>query len=290
MNELWALQSNWQSFIGYLGSIEMVYDAADSYRASVEHNGTAKFGGLNDRIALRALSFHYTPEREVLRDVNLAIARNSTIAFVGESGSGKSTLVDLILGTLKPTSGEVTYDGVSLDQLDLDTLRPRIGYVAQDATLFDDTIANNIAMWADVAQPEIAAAARAAKADEFIEAAPGGYASMIGERGVRLSGGQRQRIAIARELLKRPDILVLDEATSALDSESERAIQQSIEALSGQLTFLIIAHRLSTIRNCDHVCVLHDGRVVEEGAYDELAARPGSRFQRLIQLQDLAAP
>jgi ABC-type multidrug transport system fused ATPase/permease subunit len=145
-------------------------------------------------------------------------------------------------------------------------------------------------MWADVAQPEIAAAARAAKADEFIEAAPGGYASMIGERGVRLSGGQRQRIAIARELLKRPDILVLDEATSALDSESERAIQQSIEALSGQLTILIIAHRLSTIRNCDHVCVLHDGRVVEEGAYDELAARPGSRFQRLIQLQDLAAP
>ncbi|HEX4450476.1 MAG TPA: ABC transporter ATP-binding protein [Kofleriaceae bacterium] len=290
MNELWALQSNWQSFIGYLGSIEMVYDAADSYGGSVEHNGTQKFDGLKERISLRALSFHYTPEREVLHDVNLAIARNSTVAFVGESGSGKSTLVDVILGTLKPDSGEVSYDGISLDKLDLDTLRPRVGYVAQDSTLFDDTIANNIAMWADVTQSEIAAAARAAKAAEFIEASPGGYASMIGERGVRLSGGQRQRIAIARELLKRPDILVLDEATSALDSESERAIQQSIEALSGQLTILIIAHRLSTIRNCDHVCVLHDGRIVEEGAYDELAARAGSRFQRLVQLQDLAAP
>jgi subfamily B ATP-binding cassette protein MsbA len=110
---------------------------------------------------------------------------------------------------------------------------------------------------------------------------------MIGDRGVRLSGGQRQRIAIARELLKQPNILVLDEATSALDSESEHAIQESIEALEGQLTILIIAHRLSTIRNCEHICVLHDGHIVEQGSYDELAGRPGSRFHRLIQLQEL---
>ncbi len=289
MNELWALQSNWQSFISYLGSIEMVYEAAGSYRSNVEHNGGQPFDGLKRHVALRDVSFSYTPDREILRHVNLEIARNSTVAFVGESGSGKSTLVDLILGTLKPLSGQILYDGVSIAELDLDTLRPRVGYVTQDATLFDDTIANNISMWANVGDAEVAAAARAANASEFIEASPERYASMIGERGVRLSGGQRQRIAIARELIKRPDLLVLDEATSALDSESERAIQQSIEALSGRLTILIIAHRLSTIRNCDHVCVLHDGRIVEEGSYEELAARPGSRFQRLIQLQDLAA-
>ncbi len=289
MNELWALQSNWQSFISYLGSIEMVYDSMDAYRGEVEHNGTRAFERLDSKIAIRDLAFSYTADREVLRGVSLDIPRNSTVAFVGESGSGKTTLVDLILGTLKATGGTILYDDVPLGDFDLETLRPRVGFVPQDAPLFDDTIANNISMWSGVTQADIAAAAKAAKAADFIEAAPEQYGAKVGERGVRLSGGQRQRLAIARELVKRPQILVLDEATSALDSASERAIQESIDALSGQLTILIIAHRLSTIRNCDHVCVLHDGRIVEEGSYDELAARPGSRFQRLVELQDLAA-
>ncbi len=288
MNELWALQSNWQSFIGYLGSIEMVYDSLEAYHSKTEHMGNKVFAGLADKISLHDLSFSYTPEREILRNVDLEIRRKSTIAFVGESGSGKTTLVDLILGTLKPTSGTISYDNVSLAELDLETLRPRVGFVPQDATLFDDTIANNIAMWSDADPASIAEAARAAKASDFIEASPEQYGSNIGDRGVRLSGGQRQRIAIARELMKKPDILVLDEATSALDSESERAIQQSIDGLAGKLTIFIIAHRLSTIRNCEHVCVLHEGRIVEQGSYAELAARPGSRFQRLVQLQDLA--
>jgi len=288
MNELWALQSNWQSFIGYLGSIEMVYDSLEAYHGKTEHMGTKVFAGLADKISLHDLSFSYTPEREILRNVDLEIHRKSTVAFVGESGSGKTTLVDLILGTLKPTSGVISYDNVSLAELDLETLRPRVGFVPQDAILFDDTIANNIAMWSDADPATIAEAARAAKASDFIEASPEQYGSNIGDRGVRLSGGQRQRIAIARELMKKPDILVLDEATSALDSESERAIQQSIDGLAGKLTIFIIAHRLSTIRNCQHVCVLHEGRIVEQGSYAELAGRPGSRFQRLVQLQDLA--
>jgi ABC-type multidrug transport system fused ATPase/permease subunit len=287
MSELWALQYNWQSFISYHGSIEMVYDAIARFERDVEPNGTRPYTPLDREIALRDVSFSYVPGRDVLRDINLTIAKNSTVAFVGESGAGKSTMVDLILGTLKPTRGSITFDGVSVADLDLETLRSHVGYVPQDAMLFDDTVANNIAMWSARTDGDLLAAAERAKAREFIEAMPEGLASKIGDRGVRLSGGQRQRIAIARELLKSPNLLVLDEATSALDSESERAIQQSIDSLKGQLTILIIAHRLSTIRNCEHICVLHEGRIVEEGSYDELAARAGSRFQRLCQLQEL---
>ncbi|MFT3694666.1 MAG: ABC transporter ATP-binding protein [Kofleriaceae bacterium] len=290
MNELWILQANWQSFMGYLGAIEVVYEAVDRFNTRLEQNGSEPYRPFEDKISLKSLGFSYVPEREVLRDITLEIKRNSTVAFVGESGSGKSTLVDLILGTLKPSRGEIRYDATPLSKIDLETMRPRVGYVPQDAILFDDTVRNNITMWGDKAPEAVAAAAKRARADEFIAAMPEQYEAMIGDRGVRLSGGQRQRLAIARELVKEPSILVLDEATSALDSESERAIQQSIDALAGQLTILIIAHRLSTIRNCDHVCVLHDGRIVEQGSYAELAARPGSRFQRLVQLQDLAEP
>ena len=287
MNELWTLQGNWQSFMSYLGSIEIVYEAVAKYRDEVEANGKRAYAPLQSEIKLDKVSFKYVPERDVLREVDLAIARNTTVAFVGESGAGKSTLVDLVLGTLKPVAGQITFDGVAQRELDLETLRAQVGYVPQDAMLFDDTVANNISLWSGAPVADIEAAARRAKCSEFIAAMPDGLASKIGDRGVRLSGGQRQRLAIARELLKNPSILVLDEATSALDSESERAIQQSIDALKGQMTILIIAHRLSTIRNCEHVCVLHEGKIVEEGSYDELAARPGSRFQRLVQLQEL---
>jgi ABC-type multidrug transport system fused ATPase/permease subunit len=287
MTELWALQYNWQTFISYHGPIELVYDAIASYSDEREQQGSRRFEPLREQIELDGVSFAYEPGRDVLRDIDIRIARNSTVAFVGESGSGKSTLVDLILGTLEPTRGRIAYDGVSLAELDRESLRRQVGYVPQDAMLFDDTLGNNIALWSDASEDEIRAAARRAKSLEFIDAIPEGLASRVGERGIRLSGGQRQRIAIARELLKKPTILVLDEATSALDSESERAIQQSIDELSGQLTILIIAHRLSTIRNCKHVCVLHEGRIVEHGSYDELATRDGSRFQRLVQLQEL---
>ena len=288
MSELWALQYNWQSFMSYVGPIELVYAGLDKFNAEVEQNGKGAFDGLRDHIELRDVAFSYLAERPVLRDINLTIAKNSTVAFVGESGSGKSTLVDVILGTLKPQAGTVSYDGVPTSELDLETLRRQVGYVPQDAMLFDDTVGNNISLWKSTKESDIRAAAARAKCSEFIEAMPEGLGTPIGDRGIKLSGGQRQRIAIARELFKHPTILVLDEATSALDTESERAIQHSIDSLKGQMTILIIAHRLSTIRNCEHVCVLHEGRIVEMGSYDELLARQGSRFQRLCQLQELA--
>ena len=184
------------------------------------------------------------------------------------------------MGTLKPTGGSIAINGVPLGELDLETLRKTVGYVPQDAMLFDDTVANNISLWTSTSDEALRAAARRANSLEFIEAMPQGFASPIGDRGVKLSGGQRQRLAIARELLKQPRILVLDEATSALDSESERAIQQSIDGAGRPQTIIVIAHRLSTIRSCEHICVLHGGRIVEEGSFDELWARPGSRFRR----------
>ena len=287
MTELWVLQNNWQSVISYQGPMELVYSWAEKLEKGAEANGERPYIPSASEIALRDVSFSYVSERPILRNVNLVIAPNSTVAFVGESGAGKSTLVDLVMGTLKPTGGEITINGAPLGELDLETLRRSVGYVPQDAMLFDDTVANNISLWAPASDEQILDAARRAKCLEFIDAMPLKLASQIGDRGVKLSGGQRQRLAIARELFKHPTILVLDEATSALDSESERAIQQSIDSLEGQMTILIIAHRLSTIRNCDHICVLHDGQIIEEGSYDELLARPGSRFERLCRLQEL---
>ncbi|MFN0253036.1 MAG: ABC transporter ATP-binding protein [Kofleriaceae bacterium] len=289
MNEVFALQSSWQGFCGYLGSIELVRETTQEIEASAEKSGTEKFEQLDDAIVFDHVSFSYATGRVVLDDVSLRIAKHTTVAFVGESGAGKSTLVDLATGTLKATSGTVAIDGTSITDLDLSTLRDRVGYVPQDAVLFDDTVAQNIALWSDVHSSEdIRSAAESASCLDFIERMPKGFETEVGDRGVKLSGGQRQRLAIARELVRDPDILVLDEATSALDTESEVAIQKSIDQLKGRMTIMIIAHRLSTIRGCDRVYVISNGKIVEDGGFEELASRPGGRFRRMCELQELA--
>jgi subfamily B ATP-binding cassette protein MsbA len=288
MNEIWNLQIWWQNFLRTSASVDAVRSSLDSFRSNAEPTGAQPFAGIQQEIRLDGVSFGYEPDRKVLHGIDLRIPRNATVALVGESGSGKSTLVDLILGTLRPESGGISIDGTALSQFDLESLRRRVGYVPQDAMLFDDTVRNNIALWTDASEGAILDAARRARCLEFIEAMPLKLETRLGERGLRLSGGQRQRLAIARELLKNPDILVLDEATSSLDSESERAIQRSIDGLAGQLTLIIIAHRFSTIRNCSHICVLKEGRIVERGTYDELMGQPGSRFRRMADMQRLS--
>ncbi|HEY4181749.1 MAG TPA: ABC transporter ATP-binding protein [Kofleriaceae bacterium] len=289
MNEVFVLQTTWQGFIGYIGSVDLVRDTTEQTEGSVEPNGTVPFTSLTDAIVFDHVSFAYRTGRDVLTGIDLRIPVNTTVAFVGGSGAGKSTLVDLMTGTLRPSRGRVMMDTTDLATMDLTTLRAQVGYVPQDAVLFDDTVAANLALWSHAyTQDQIRDAAKRARCLEFIEQMPNGFDTQVGDRGVKLSGGQRQRLAIARELLRSPQILVLDEATSALDSESELAIQQSIDQLQGQMTIIIIAHRLSTIRNCNRVYVLGEGRLVEDGGFEELALRRDGRFRRMVELQEVA--
>jgi ATP-binding cassette subfamily B protein/subfamily B ATP-binding cassette protein MsbA len=223
----------------------------------------------------------------VLRDIDLEVEPGETIALVGRSGSGKTTLTNLIARFYDPTTGAIWLDGANLRDIAVESYRLLLGIVEQDVFLFDGTIAENIAYgnrWATGNQ--IAHAARAANASEFIERLPDGFETFIGERGVRLSGGQRQRLAIARAVLADPRIFILDEATSNLDTESERLIQQSLAALLRGRTSFVIAHRLSTIRHADRILVLDDGAIGELGTHDELMTSSGP-YRDMVELQRL---
>jgi subfamily B ATP-binding cassette protein MsbA len=230
------------------------------------------------RIELRDVSFSYRGAISgVLQNVSLAVEPGQTVALVGKSGSGKSTLVNLIPRFYDVSSGNVLLDGIDVRELRLDDLRRQIAYVSQDITLFNDTVAQNIAYGhlAECNADDVRAAADAAHASEFILRLPQGFDTLVGENGVLLSGGQRQRIAIARALLKNAPVLILDEATSALDSESEQYIQAALKTLTANRTTLVIAHRLSTIEHAHLIVVLDQGRVVEQGSHEDLLARDG---------------
>jgi len=238
-------------------------------------------------LAFEQVSFSYPsrPQHSALRDVSLQVQPGETVAVVGPSGAGKSTLFHLLLRFYDAGSGVVRLDGVPVRELKLADLRGRIGIVPQDSTVFSTTAMENIRYGRPGASDaEVMAAARAAFAHDFIAALPEGYASHLGERGVRLSGGQRQRIAIARAMLKNPPLLLLDEATSALDAESERMVQAALEAAMRDRTTLVIAHRLATVQRVDRIVVLDGGRVVESGRHAELVAR-GGLYARLAAMQ-----
>jgi subfamily B ATP-binding cassette protein MsbA len=228
------------------------------------------------KIAFQNVTFAYRDGPQVLHQVNLDIKAGQTVALVGHSGSGKSTIASLLPRFYEVSSGQILLDGELLSSLELASLRRQIALVNQHVTLFNDTLANNIAYGSEVVdQNAIVNAARLAYADEFIEKLANGYDTMVGENGVLLSGGQRQRLAIARAILKDAPILILDEATSALDSESERYIQLALEGIMKNRTTLVIAHRLSTIQRADNIIVLHQGRVVEQGTHSQLLALDG---------------
>ncbi len=223
---------------------------------------------------------------EVLQAVNLTAASGQRIALVGPSGAGKSTLISLLLRLYDPTVGRLLVDGRDAREYRLADLRGQMSLVPQEVLLFGGSIAENIAYGKPGASPaEIQAAARQANAHEFIKAFPEGYATLVGDRGIKLSGGQRQRVAIARAILKNPAILILDEATSSLDSESERLIQEALEGLMRGRTSFIIAHRLATVRHVDRIVVIAGGRVVESGTHDELQAMDDGVYRRLAALQ-----
>ena len=248
--------------------------------------GGERFGGLTQGIVFDQVTLQYegvsTP---TLVEVSLKLPKNSVTALVGESGAGKSSLVDLLIGLYEPTAGAVLVDGLDLRDYSLESWRARLGVVSQDTFVFNHSIFENIRYGRPEATvAEVRQAACLAQADGFIETLPQGYDTVVGERGYRLSGGQRQRLALARAILKQPELLILDEATSALDSQSERLVQQALEQFEDNRTVVVIAHRLSTIVHADQIVVLEQGRVVEQGTHGQLLALNG-RYAGAWQMQ-----
>jgi ATP-binding cassette subfamily B protein len=270
----------------FLPSYDQLIKLRNSADNLKEASGTRKFGGLERGLELRDVNFTYPGRVQTLEAVNLEIRRGQMVALVGESGSGKSTIIDIILGFQLPNSGKVLIDGVQLSDWQQNTFRARVGYVPQEPILFHASIRENL-LWANQAasDEDLWVALRSANAEKFVLDLPAALETIVGDRGIRLSGGQRQRIALARALLRKPDFLILDEATSALDSESERLIQDAIDRVAKNTTILAIAHRLSTVKRADIVYVLKKGRVVEQGSFTDLAARPQSIFGAMLAQQ-----
>ena len=239
-------------------------------------DGDIQMEELKENIKFENLNFEYVPNFPVLKDVNVEIIKGKTTAIVGSTGSGKSTLIKLILRFYEKKSGNILFDNIEIESLNIESLRSKIGLVSQDVFLFEGTVFENIAYGnIDASIEEVWNAARLSESDKFINELPNQENTIVGERGQKLSGGQRQRISIARAILKNPEILILDEATSAVDNETEAAIQESLETLKEGRTVIAIAHRLSTIRNADLIYVLESGEIVEQGTHDELLNNQG---------------
>lgn len=250
-------------------------------------SGTRELGRSRGQIEFKNVTFSYESGKgDVLSDISFKAEPGETVALVGRSGSGKSTLVSFLPRFYDINDGSIMIDGVDIQELKLENLRNQVALVSQDITLFNDTIKKNIAYgeMENMSDEQILHAAKAAHAEEFINDLPGGFDSVVGDKGVLLSGGQRQRIAIARALLKDAPILILDEATSALDTESERYIQEALTDLMRNRTTLVIAHRLSTVENADKIIVMQDGKIIESGSHKELLAADG-HYAALYRIQ-----
>lgn len=267
---------NVERLFGLLGNKPTIADAANA-KDLVIHAGQVQF---------RDVSFSYNAERPILKGINIDIPAGHTIAVVGTSGAGKSTLARLLFRFFDVNQGSICIDSQDIRQISQDSLRTAIGVVPQDTVLFNDTLYNNLAYGRPSASTaEVHAAAKQAHLEEFISLLPNGYATQVGERGLKLSGGEKQRVAIARVLLKNPPILILDEATSSLDSISEQAILEALNTVNHQRTTLVIAHRLSTVRDANRILVMHQGQIVESGSHRELLAENGYYAQLWLQQQ-----
>ena len=274
-----------------LAAAERVLTLLDRPRLVADRPGAADLGDVKGNVTFDSVGFAYDTAAEdgppALAGVDFTARRGETVALVGPSGAGKSTVINLLPRFFDVTAGRISIDRTDIGSVTLNSLRRNVALVGQDAVLFDDTIAANIAFGRpDATHDEIVAAAKAAAAHDFITALDGGYEAQVGAMGNRLSGGQRQRISIARAMLKDAPILLLDEATAALDAESEQQVQAALARLQAGRTTLVVAHRLSTIRDADQILVMDGGGIVERGSHDELLAMKGL-YARLVSLQSL---
>jgi ATP-binding cassette subfamily B protein len=268
-----------------LVAVDRLFQVMDLELEAAGNGKKVAFQAIRGALELENVSFRYGCRANVLEGVSLRIPAGRTVAVVGESGSGKSTLLKLLQGFYAPTEGRIRIDGVDLQDFELASLRRGVGVVSQEPFIFNGTLRDNIALGRPEATlEEVMAAARAAGLEEFITGLPERYETVIGERGANLSGGQRQRLAIARALLRQPEILIFDEATSHLDTATERAIQESLRTTLAGKTVVLVAHRLSTVKEADLIYVLHQGRVVEQGSHVQLMAARG-RYAALWRAQ-----
>jgi len=273
-----------------IGSTENLMSIISEQSEIELRNGTQK-PLISGNISFNNVTFNYPqrPDVNVLNDLSFSVKKNQTIALVGSSGAGKSTISSLLLNYYSITDGEITFDDINANDIELEHLRAHMAIVPQEVILFGGTIKENIAYGKlDATDDEIMEAAKKANAFDFIMSFPDKFETQVGDRGIQLSGGQKQRVAIARAILKNPAILILDEATSALDSESERLVQEALNRLMEGRTSVVIAHRLSTIRNADKIIVIDQGKVIEQGNHEDLIALNGT-YTNLVNLQGVEA-
>lgn len=279
MPRLSVLGSEWMKIMNSLPHVEAVFDLLSDDTYAKIKPGTKRFEKLNSGIEFKHVTFSHKGRDFALRDVSLVIPRDKLTAIVGPSGSGKSTLADLLLRLYDVDEGSICIDGIDIREYDLSSFLDGIGFVGQEAFVFNASVTDNIAFGREHSTEELLRASELAHAHEFIQRLPEGYDTKLGDRGMKLSGGERQRVAIARAMIRKPQILILDEATSSLDNISEGIVQQAIDKVSESCTTLAIAHRLSTIRNADAIYVLDKGQIVEHGTHDELIRRRGKYWE-----------
>lgn len=290
-NSVLQSQIYWQNTLEYGASLNAVVEEFKQQDLHKQLDNEGISIDLNKKIEFKDVSFVFQKENKIiLENLNFSINAFETFAIVGKSGSGKSTILDLIVGLLKPSKGEILFDSVESKNINLDYLRKKVGFVTQESILFDSDIESNISLKfseknSDV-KKDVIKAATLANIHEFIISLEHGYKTEIGENGVLLSGGQRQRLIIARELFKKPEILIFDEATSALDSESERKIHETLESLNGKLTLVIVTHKLSNLENIKNIILIDEGRIIESGSYNDLINNKNSKFNLFLKYQN----
>jgi len=281
-------QQAYQAYVMDLSALLRIDAEIDLHKSQREdsHPDAVAFHELKDAILFDGVTYQFDDgDVAALNNLNLIIPKGKMTALIGLSGSGKSTLVDHLCGLRRPTKGKILVDGEDLNTFNLKTWRQKIGYVAQDIAVFNDTLRNNLKFsHPDASDADLMHALGLAHLGDLVNELPHGLDTIMGESGVRLSGGQKQRLALASALIGKPELLLLDEATSALDNESERIVQQAIDSIASEFTIVVVAHRLSTVRRADQICVMEAGKIIEKGTYDELLAHKG-RFAQLHDLQ-----